>query len=513
MRKKHLILLIALLIIGAFLRLYKLGDVPGGLNQDEAAWAYSAYTLLNWGKDYAGNSFPMHLTSFNSGQCPMIAYFAIPFIALFDLNVFSIRLFPALFNIACLFLFFLLAKRIAGERFAFVSLFLLVICPWHILLSRWSLETTLLPGLVLSSALLFILAQKKKVPPFVPFSLLSLSVYAYAPAFLFAPLFIFFYSAYAIYKKYFSLKQWIISIICCAVIVTPFVLFYIVNKYNLDSITIVFFTIPKLPVGFAYHSGMSHFEFSIWFENIKRFTEVVFLNGADGLPWNSVNGVHNLYSLSLPLFAYGFIKSIYDFFKNKIELLFPMLLWILLAFASATLISSNINRICLVYIPIIFFAAYGFSDILQKVRGFGYVLIVLFCVSFFHFNSIYYGKWADEMRDHFFYSYIDAVKYAVENTDQNASIYVSNWVNQPYIHVLFATKHNLQNFLETANIPNRHTAIFHTVTSFGRYKFGIDGDAWRYGKAVIVRNNEAQCPDDSLWDAKKFHNFTVCLRR
>jgi len=508
-----LFLLPALLFIGAFLRLYKIGSVPGGLNQDEAASLYNAYTLLNWGRDYAGNLFPVHLTSFNAGQFPLVSYLAIPFAALFDLNAFSIRIFPALFNTVCLFILFLLSKKIAGERFAFVSLFLFVICPWHILMSRWALETTILPGIVLISILFFIFAQNKKVPFFLPCSILCLSFYAYAPGVWFASFFLLFYFIYAIYKKYYTLKQWIIAIICCAVIVMPFALFFIVNKYDMESITIGFITIPKLPVGFSYYTDMLNFELSVWFENIRKFTEIVFLEGRDGLPWNSVSEVHNIYSLTLPLFAYGFAKSIYDFFKNKIELLFPMLLWLLVAFVAATLTPPNVNRVCLVYIPIIFFTAYGLSNILKNVRGFGCTLIVLYCISFLHFNSIYYGKWAEKMREHFFYSYTDAIKYATENTKQNDLVYVTNRVNQPYIHVLVATKYNLQDFLKTADIQNRTTALFHNVRSFGRYKFGVNEEAWRKGKAVIVRNNETECPSDQKWDIKRFQIFTVCLKK
>jgi len=512
-KKLFLLLLSVLLFVGAFLRFYKLGSVPGGLNQDEAASLYNAYTLLKWGRDYAGNLFPVHLTSFNAGQFPLVSYLAVPFVALFDLNVFSIRIFPAIFNTGCLFILYLLSKRVAGERFALVSLFLLVICPWHILLSRWALEATILPGIVLISVLLFILAQDKKVPPYLPCSFLCLSFYAYGAAVSFTPFFLLFYFAYAVYKKYYTLKQWLIAIICSVVIIMPFALFFIVNKYNLQPITIGFFTIPKLPAGFEHYTGKLNFELTAWLENTKNLIEMIFWEGRDGLPWNSVNEIHNLYSLSLPLFVYGFAKGIYDFFKNKTEILFSMLLWFLLAFATSTLISFNINRICLVYIPIVFFAAYGLLDILKYVRGFGYTLIVLYCISFLHFNSIYYGRWAVEMREHFFYSYIDAAKYATENTGQNDAIYVTNQVNEPYIHVLVATKYDLQNFLETADIPDKNTAIFHTVRSFGRYKFGVSEESWRNGKAVIVRNHEAECPNNQEWSVKRFQSFKVCLKK
>jgi len=509
-----LFLLPVLLILGAFLRLYKLGDVPGGLNQDEAASLYNAFTLFNWGRDYAGNLFPMHLTSFNAGQFPLVAYLAAPFTALFDLNAFTIRIVPALFNTACLFILFLLSKRIAGERLAFVSLFLFVISPWHIVMSRWALETTILPGIVLISVWLFILAQDKKIPFFAPCSFLCLSFYAYAPAVSFTPLFLLFYFAYAVYKKYYTLKQWIIALICCAVIVAPFGLFVIINQYNLESITIGFITIPKLPIGFLHYTHTLNFELPVWFENNKKLVEMIFMKGTDGTPWNSVHGIHNLYFLSLPLFVYGFAKSIYDFYKNKNENLFPILLWLLVAFALSTpVISFNINRVCLVYIPIIFFIAYGLSNILKEIRGFGYVLIALYCVSFLNFNSIYYGKWAEDIRGAFFYSYIDAVKYATENVEPNAPIYVTDRVNMPYIHVLVATKYDYKNFLETADIPDRNTAIFHTVRSFGRYKFGINGESWLNGKAVVIWNNETQCPNNQEWNLKKFQNFSVCLKK
>ena len=43
--------LIPILLLAAFLRFYKLGQVPSGFVNDEAAFGYNAYSILKTGRD------------------------------------------------------------------------------------------------------------------------------------------------------------------------------------------------------------------------------------------------------------------------------------------------------------------------------------------------------------------------------------------------------------------------------------------------------------------------------
>ena len=58
------IILIVILVLSAVLRLYSLDEFPSGLNADEAAIGYNAYSLLRTGRDEHGNAWPIVFKSF-----------------------------------------------------------------------------------------------------------------------------------------------------------------------------------------------------------------------------------------------------------------------------------------------------------------------------------------------------------------------------------------------------------------------------------------------------------------
>ena len=60
---KTKILFTAILIIAIFVRIYKVQEIPHGLNVDEAGMAYDAYCLANYGTttlDYVKPSNPIN---------------------------------------------------------------------------------------------------------------------------------------------------------------------------------------------------------------------------------------------------------------------------------------------------------------------------------------------------------------------------------------------------------------------------------------------------------------------
>ena len=79
--KNYLVLF--LIFTGFLIRLLMLKSLPYGLNQDEASSGYDAFALLAKGIDRNGVSFPVLFVSWGSGQNALMAYLAMPFIALF----------------------------------------------------------------------------------------------------------------------------------------------------------------------------------------------------------------------------------------------------------------------------------------------------------------------------------------------------------------------------------------------------------------------------------------------
>ncbi len=74
------------------MRLPQFGQLPSGLNRDEAALGYNAYSLLQTGADEWGRTLPISITSFGDQKLPGYVYTLIPFIAVLDLEIATVRL-------------------------------------------------------------------------------------------------------------------------------------------------------------------------------------------------------------------------------------------------------------------------------------------------------------------------------------------------------------------------------------------------------------------------------------
>ena len=160
----QLLLLLAILLLGILVRVVGIGEAPRGFNQDEASAGYDAFAILKYGIDRNGIHNPVHLIAWGSGQNAAYSWLCMPLIALLGLSVWSVRLPMALVGCVSVVIFYFLLKNIHRENKAFVLLgtFLFAIFPWHIMKSRWSLESNLFPDLVLWGT--FLLSQYLKNP-------------------------------------------------------------------------------------------------------------------------------------------------------------------------------------------------------------------------------------------------------------------------------------------------------------------------------------------------------------
>ena len=103
--RRELAFALALLCLGAALRILGLGFFPPGLNQDEASTGCDAWALLVSGMDRNGDSWPVLFASWGSGQNVLYAYVLLPLMALFGRSVTVLRLPAALLGTLSLFLF------------------------------------------------------------------------------------------------------------------------------------------------------------------------------------------------------------------------------------------------------------------------------------------------------------------------------------------------------------------------------------------------------------------------
>ena len=113
----QLLLLLAILLLGILVRVVGIGEAPRGFNQDEASAGYDAFAIAKHGIDRNGIHNPVHLIAWGSGQNAAYSWLCMPFIALFGLSVWSVRLPMALVGCVSLVIFyFLLKKHPPGEQ-------------------------------------------------------------------------------------------------------------------------------------------------------------------------------------------------------------------------------------------------------------------------------------------------------------------------------------------------------------------------------------------------------------
>ena len=162
--KKRTWFLLATLILGiaAFFRFYRLADLPPGLYWEEVALGYDAYSILKTGRDHHGHFLPIvAFESFGDYKPALYFYAVVPFIKLFSLSGWAVRLPAALSGLAIVLglgrLMFLLldGEKERKKWLSLLAMLITAISPWAILFSRAGWEVNLATALILWGVLFF----------------------------------------------------------------------------------------------------------------------------------------------------------------------------------------------------------------------------------------------------------------------------------------------------------------------------------------------------------------------
>src|SRR4030042_2940037 len=239
------LLVLCALLIGIGLRLWDFGNLPAGLSTDEASIGVEASSLYHYGIDRNGMSFPVYFISWGSGQNVLYAYLLAPLVPL-GLSSTIIRLPMLIAGVLTCLVVYGIAGKLFSPSAAIIAIFLMAISPWHIMISRWALESNLLP-FVFSLAFFCLLNVDRNPLWFLAgTALLALSMYAYATAHFLVPLFFFLIVAFLLIKPILSRKALLAGIAVFVILSIPIFLFIIVNAFRLDAIHLGMITIPRV---------------------------------------------------------------------------------------------------------------------------------------------------------------------------------------------------------------------------------------------------------------------------
>lgn len=166
-------------------RFFKLGEIPLGLNQDEAFSSFEALSLVKNGTDSWGYRYPMYFISWGSGMNALYAYLLGGFFVVFGVNDWVVRLPQAMFGVLSCYVFYRLMSFLYGKKVGLLGFFVVSIVPWHVMLSRWGLEANIMPAFMLLGFYFF--ARGVKKGKYLPLSGLfyGMALYGYATCWIF----------------------------------------------------------------------------------------------------------------------------------------------------------------------------------------------------------------------------------------------------------------------------------------------------------------------------------------
>ncbi|MEG1633381.1 MAG: glycosyltransferase family 39 protein [Oscillospiraceae bacterium] len=495
--RRELLLLLLTLALGFAVRLLFLASLPLGLNQDEASAGYDAWAILSSGADRCGAALPVLLTAWGSGQNALYSYLSMPFIALFGLSVFSLRLVAALSGCAALVLFWLLARRTRGPAFALAALLLLAVNPWHIMASRWALESNLLPTFLLGGIYFTARAREREWSLLPAAVFFGLSLYAYGTAYFFLPPFLVF--AVLLLRKRLRPASFLVSLGAFLLIALPISLCQLRNALGLPATAFLGFTLPALTqTRQAATSVLGGGGLSAALGNFGDLLGIL-IKQSDGLPYNSAVTGGMFYFFGLPLAVVGLIKSARSL-RDAPEEAF-VLAALGCSLLCAFFIDGNINRLNMVWLPLLYFMALGLYVILCKLKKFSAIPLAAVFACFVLFAFGYWRDFKAEGSAYYYPGLGEALQYVEQQSAE--SVFVSYYVNQPYIFALFYSETPPQEFISTVDYMNPDGA-FRWVRSFGKYRFGNAEDA--EGEYLILHRSERGARDVLA----EFGQFVVC---
>lgn len=466
--------LIAFIVIaiGVLVRVVNFGKMPLGFNQDEAFAAYEAFSLINYGVDSAGNPFPTYFVSWGSGMNVLESYLSIPFMLIFGYSEVVFRLPSLICAIITLPVFWLTLKRLFNNQVAIIGLFLLSISPWHIMLSRWALESNLAPSFLLFGLYFLVKSIDKNACLLLSALFFGLSLYAYSVVWIYLPVMLLVFGIYYIVKLKgkIQIKYLISAIIILFIFALPHFLFLLINSGVIPEIKTSFFTIPKLVYMRGSEISLSNiFKLDSW----KNLFNILILQN-DSLKTNCTAEFGLFYHISLPFLLLGFVAACIKL-KNDIKAkVFSGAYFILGGFMvyfiiSLCLFNLNINKsngMHLFTLSIIAFGIYKAVNFIKAKKIAIVTVSLAFLICFGFFVNHYFGSGGKQISEHYSMGLGDAVELVKEKGCGQIAVDRSVYHSQ----ILFYDKTNqkvFENTVEYEVYPHPYLS----ATSFGKYTF------------------------------------------
>lgn len=527
MRKKIVsIVLISILVVAAFLRLWKLDKVPVSLFGDELDLGYQAYSILKTGKDYYGNAWPIHFHSLAEWRTPLYLYSAVPTVAAFGITPYGVRLPAAVFGFLGILALYLLVKELSGnEALSLISAVVLTFSPWHIQYSRAGFEVTEMLFFLLIGLWLFLKAVH--APPsghegkwlWVSAASLTLTPWVYSTAKLFTPILLVF--LFIVYRKEIiklKMKYLVYAVIALIVVGAPIAYSTLFGGGAQRFSYISIFSDPTIEseIGTARledahargetGTGLKPTAFDRLTDNkftyvgnkflrnyFQPFSSDFLFNNGDPNPRQSIHEMGELYKIEAIPLAVGvilfFVSKSYGT-KEKMLISFLILAGVIPA-ALTTDGGNHATRLILILPSLVLLVAVGITDGLKlisaKYRKITVGLyLVLFAISFLFYQTNYWIHNPTQSERWWHTGYQESISYVKENQGKYDKVVITTSAEPPWIFFAGYYEYPPADWQKNFPIGNDVTVKgLGKVSHIGKFYFGsFEGGLYDWGKSL-----------------------------
>ncbi len=525
MKNKYLLLILGL---GLLLRVILIDKFPPSLNWDEVSHGYNAYSILNTGKDEWGQLLPLfNFRAYGDYPLPLNLYLTIPFVAIFGLSEFSIRLPHALLGVGTLIAIYWVTKGITNNKnLALLSTFLASITPWYLFTSRFVLQSNLSVFLLSTFLALFVNRDKNKFNLPLSFLALGLTLYSYHSTRIFSPLLLL--VVVFLYRYEFSIKlkernkSIFVSMFFLVIffIPLPFILLnpnsraransvFLINEGAVNKI-IESRNTSKLPpaINRLIYNRPIYFAKEFTKNYIGYFSpQFLFLKGGTQYQF-SIPNAGLLYLVNLPFFYIGFFVLLKSVFKREKDSQL-LLVWLLLSPIPASITTEKfavLRSTTILPLPEIL-SVLGVFCVFEFLRK--KTRLNIFIVSFLYFAAIFFFLEAYLMK-YFFsypvkyswawqYGYKHAVQYVTENYSKYDKIIFTKKYGEPHEYVLFYSAWNPSKYINDPYLIRFGKSNWFWVDGFDKYVFVNDWDIPRRNNNFPLESGlSVQCSVSSV---------------
>ena len=431
------ILFWSILLFAFIIRMIGLGSVPTGVNQDEAMAAVDALALSKYGTDRFGMQLPVHFTAWEYGQMSvLLSYCMIPFIKLFGFTTFAIRLPMVLASVMGVALMYLISKKFFSVNVSLAVMAFAAINPWNFMQSRWSLDCNLFPHVFLLGFYLLLCGLEKRRYLYLSMVFFGLTFYCYGIAVYTVPVFLFVYAAWCLWQKEFTFKEVLISVGIFLAVALPEILVMVINMFGLKTINTPLITIPYFPDSIRSNDILFlNFSFHQLGRNALSMLKQAFLQRPDYL-FNALPRFGTLYHLSIPFTFFGIVMFVVRFFTQKDKrqktLDLSMCGYLIMGiWAGLITFEVNVNRINIIFYPLMFFTVYGIYCLIKVLPRIAVYLrngfIIAYAILTICFLNQYFTDFARDIQTMFNVDFLKIIKEA-DSLEQYDTLYVSSHV-------------------------------------------------------------------------------------